>query len=44
MCFRPTTVAKPKKCPKCNAINPAMAKNCIKCKEPLENAPPEKQG
>jgi len=36
MCFRPTTAMKATTCPKCGAINPSMAKFCLKCKTPLE--------
>ncbi|MFA6808445.1 MAG: hypothetical protein WCR27_05580 [Eubacteriales bacterium] len=35
MCFRPPTAGKPKKCPQCGAVNPSMAKTCIKCKADL---------
>lgn len=35
MCFRPPTAGKPVKCPQCGAINPGVAKNCIKCKADL---------
>ena len=31
MCFRPPTVRKPKKCPKCGILNPATIKTCNKC-------------
>lgn len=35
MCFRPPSVNKPIKCPACGAINPAIAKTCLKCKADL---------
>ncbi len=37
MCFRPPRVNKSVKCPECGAINPATAKNCIKCKASLDS-------
>lgn len=42
MCFRPPTATKPKKCPECGAMNPATAKNCIKCKAGLDSAEAQK--
>lgn len=35
MCFRPPTAGKPVKCPSCGAVNPSVAKACIKCKADL---------
>ncbi|WP_434509864.1 hypothetical protein [Desulfitobacterium sp. AusDCA] len=35
MCFRPPAAQKPIKCPACGATNPAIVKNCIKCKADL---------
>lgn len=35
MCFRPPTVGKPVNCPQCGAVNPGIAKTCIKCKADL---------
>ena len=35
MCFRPPSVGKPIKCPSCGALNPNIAKNCVKCKTDL---------
>lgn len=35
MCFRPPTAQKPLKCPACGAVNPPIAKECIKCKAKL---------
>ncbi|UWG98958.1 hypothetical protein LPY66_09265 [Dehalobacter sp. DCM] len=43
MCFRPTAAAKAKNCPACGALNPGMAKTCVKCKAPLEDAPAAEQ-
>lgn len=37
MCFRPTAAAKARNCPKCGAINPAIAKKCIKCNTSFED-------
>lgn len=42
MCFRPPSAGKPVKCPECGSINPAIAKNCVKCKTdltPVKEAP-----
>ncbi len=38
MCFRPPSAGKAVKCPQCSALNPAIAKNCIKCKTDLTEA------
>lgn len=35
MCFRPPTAGKAIECPACGKQNPAIAKQCIKCKADL---------
>jgi ribosomal protein L40E len=42
MCFRPPSASKPKKCPNCDALNPPIAKNCVKCKSALTEEKKEK--
>lgn len=37
MCFRPATAAAPRTCSNCGAINPSMAKQCLKCKTLFED-------
>ena len=41
MCFRPPSAGKPIKCPSCGALNPSIAKNCVKCKADLSAAKEE---
>ena len=41
MCYRPATAAKANKCPNCGALNPPIAKTCIKCKVSLTEAEAE---
>jgi ribosomal protein L40E len=42
MCFRPPTVGKPKKCPECGSVNPAIVKQCRKCGVDLPEPETEK--
>lgn len=35
MCFRPPQAQKLRKCPECGALNPGIAKTCVKCKAEL---------
>lgn len=44
MCFRPPTPSKPIKCPDCGALNPTVAKKCVKCKADLSPAKEEQSG
>ncbi|NLI93812.1 MAG: hypothetical protein GX434_16950 [Peptococcaceae bacterium] len=41
MCFRPPSAGKAIKCPSCGALNPSIAKNCVKCKTDLSQAKEE---
>lgn|GEM_PF-3064862 len=45
MCFRPAAAAVPTKCPNCGALNPPIAKTCLKCKTDLTelNTPAEEK-
>ena len=45
MCYRPAAAAKASKCPNCGALNPPIAKTCLKCKTDLTvtKTEPEKE-
>lgn len=41
MCFRPPSAGKGVKCPGCGAVNPSIAKKCVKCKTDLSQVKEE---
>lgn len=44
MCFRPSAIALPKKCPKCGNVNDPEAEVCAKCGEKLPDEQPDMPG